>query len=131
MLDSPSRSHPPRSLPMNQTNPYTTPRAGVDSAQAPLDVVPAGRWRRFGCYLIDSIGFSLIGGLIGGVLGVLGLRLEGVASFVFQLVLMLGYYIALEGSSGRTLGKMLLGMRVVNEAGGPPTLGQVVGRTFA
>jgi uncharacterized RDD family membrane protein YckC len=114
-----------------QGNPYTTPRAGVDSVEAPLEIAPAGRWRRFGSYLIDSVAFSLLGGVVGGILGAVGITFEGVSSFVFSSLLMLVYYIGLEGSSGRTLGKLLLGMRVVNEAGGQPTFGQIIGRTFA
>jgi uncharacterized RDD family membrane protein YckC len=112
-------------------NPYTTPRAGVDGVQEPLEIVAAGRWRRLGSYLIDSVAFGFLGAVVGGVLAVVGLQLEGLANFLFSTVLMLAYYVGLEGSSGRTVGKLLLGMRVVNEAGGPPALGQVVGRTFA
>lgn len=44
---------------------------------------------------------------------------------------MLVYYIPMEGFFGFTVGKLITGTRVVNEQGGKPRWGQVVGRTFA
>lgn len=41
------------------------------------------------------------------------------------------YYVLLEALSGRTLGKLLSGTKVVREDGDPPTTAQIIGRTAA
>ena len=41
------------------------------------------------------------------------------------------YYVILEGMTGRTLGKLITGTKVVNERGEPPSFGQILGRTFS
>src|SRR5262249_16405264 len=41
------------------------------------------------------------------------------------------YYLAFEGGFGRTPAKYLTRTRVITVAGGRPTFGQILGRTFA
>jgi serine/threonine protein kinase len=43
-------------------------------------------------------------------------------------VAMMGYYLALEGATGASLGKRLFGLRVVSAAGSPPTWGPLIAR---
>jgi uncharacterized RDD family membrane protein YckC len=51
--------------------------------------------------------------------------------FLLYLLLFFGYYILLESRSGKTVGKAVMGLRVVSEAtGAPPSTGQAVGRTL-
>ena len=45
--------------------------------------------------------------------------------------ILVGYYILLEGTTGRTVGKLVMGTKVVSASGGVPTFGQIVGRSFA
>ncbi|PWU03168.1 MAG: hypothetical protein C5B52_03960 [Bacteroidetes bacterium] len=48
----------------------------------------------------------------------------------FYLVF-LAYYFFCEVAMGRTVGKLLTGTKVVNEIGGKPSAGQILGRTFS
>lgn len=41
------------------------------------------------------------------------------------------YYIAMEATIGKTLGKIMTNTKVVNHQGQAPTTGQVIGRSFA
>lgn len=41
------------------------------------------------------------------------------------------YYILMEHNYGKTIGKMMTETKVVNHLGQKPTLGQIIGRTFA
>ena len=41
----------------------------------------------------------------------------------------MGYYCFFEGIWGRTPGKFLIGTKVVDEEGDPPSFGQIVGRS--
>jgi uncharacterized RDD family membrane protein YckC len=47
------------------------------------------------------------------------------------LLTVLFYYIGMESLFGKTFGKFITRTRVVNSAGGPPSFGQVVGRSLA
>jgi uncharacterized RDD family membrane protein YckC len=115
-----------------RTNPYSPPGASIHEVRGPREIVPAGRWPRFGSYLIDYIAFTVLATVGSIVVG----RMtddagDSIMTFLVTLVAMLGYYAVLEGLTGRTLGKLLLGLKVVNEAGEPPSSGQILGRAFA
>ena len=51
--------------------------------------------------------------------------------FLIGLPILLGYYILCEATTSRTLGKLVTGTKVVNEQGGKPSFGQIVGRSFS
>lgn len=57
--------------------------------------------------------------------------LGGRSLFFFDLVVFMPYYIVLEAATGRTLGKLLTGTKVVDDAGEAPSFGQILGRTFS
>lgn len=122
---------------MSTTNPYQAPRSAMDAPLAARDIELAGNWRRFFTYLVDYTCYLLICVVIGMVIGVLFGR-QGLAVMnrmglwiqVIGLGLMLAYYIFFEGFWGRTPGKFVCGTVVVNEQGGRPSWGQIVGRTF-
>ena len=61
--------------------------------------------------------------------GNVSLNLEG-ASFLVYLALVLAYYFAFEAASGRTVGKRLLGVRVVDLDGRKPPGGRIAVRTL-
>jgi uncharacterized RDD family membrane protein YckC len=72
----------------------------------------ASFWRRFGAALLDGIIVGVVGGIIGQILGG-GSGADGIV-----VLLGVAYYTYLEGSSGQTLGKKALGIRVIDLAGG-------------
>lgn len=56
--------------------------------------------------------------------------LERIPSVVLGFAILLFYYVILEAATGRTLGKLITGTKVVNEDGGAPSIGQIIGRTL-
>ena len=133
---------------MDEHNPYRSPAAEIADAlpQELLEIEPAGRWRRFFTLLIDYFCFTLLE-LVGWALYVASHYGQGAESMIaaldrleepshvrdygIGLGAMLLYYIVMEGLSGFTVGKLVTGTRVVNEHGGRPRWGQIVGRSFA
>lgn len=122
-------------------NPYAPPQAelasaGLDSvAGEALEV--ASRWRRFLGFLVDYVCFIAASFVVGIVWGAASLFLlhrapdaHGFGANIFGILVFLGYYLVLEGSTGRTIGKMLTGTRVVDDAGRKPSWKKVLGRTL-
>jgi uncharacterized RDD family membrane protein YckC len=92
---------------------------GVSGAPAALEVHVTGR--RVLSTIVDGIVLgvvfwvmSLLFGSASASGGQVGASLSGLASLVFFIV-SIAYFIVLEGYLGQTLGKMLLGMKVVRE----------------
>lgn len=73
----------------------------------------AGFWRRFVASFVDGI-------ILGVAYFVLAAFLSENAATGLNFLLGLGYYTYFEGSSGQTLGKQALGIRVVDLGGGGP-----------
>ena len=121
------------------TNPYEPPMIQADSAEdirADQNLVPASKGLRFANLVIDYIAQSGLAIVLGIVIvliwGEQGADfIEGFPDIAFGIPILLIYYLALEGTTSRTLGKLVTGTRVVNEDSEKPTFGQVVGRTFA
>lgn len=98
----------------------------------------AGLVRRTAAIIVDAIvltaafwaGGLVIGALTGGLVSG-GFELTGIPAFVAMLASLsigFGYFILLEERYGRTLGKRLLGLRVLNEDGTPITMGTSIVR---
>jgi len=89
--------------------------------------------RRFFNLILDTVFYLIFSAFVGVFLGLTGMyeAIEDLPPQVFGILLMLLYYVPQEIMWGRTLAKFITGTRVVNEKGGPPTPGQVFGRTFA
>jgi uncharacterized RDD family membrane protein YckC len=117
---------------MQPEQPYQqAPPAPPATAHAdPTEVVG----RRIGALLLDSI-------LLGVVFVVLGIITGGAKSgdnsasvnlgggpFVLFLAITLAYFVLCEGTSGQTLGKRALSIRVVSEQGSKAGWGQVTAR---
>lgn len=119
----------------SRPNPYQAPASRVvDDETAAL--IPAERWRRFVNLLVDYFGFFLLSVIIGLLIGVIGgvaavNRLQQIPNYVVGVVILTLYYVPQELLFGRTLGKLVTGTKVVNEQGGKPSAGQVLGRTFS
>ena len=89
-------------------SPITPPASGTGPSGP-----RAGFWRRFGAYLIDSI-------LIGIVVGILTAALKTPGYFV-GIAIGLAYFVYFEGgSTGQTIGKRVLDIRVIDYATGGP-----------
>jgi len=87
---------------------------------APVDVHVTGR--RVLATIVDGVVLALIFTLFSAMFGTttagggeVGASVSGVAALV-MFVLSFGYYIVMEGYLGQTVGKMLLGIKVVRKA---------------
>lgn len=130
---------------MQEPNPYDAPSARIEASvpQERLEIEAAGRWRRFFNWAIDYACFTLVAIAV-TIPYAVWLVLQGdeaalarleqpnlLRDYGIGMLAMLLYYIPMEGLFGFTVGKLITGTRVVNEQGGRPTFGQIVGRTFA
>jgi uncharacterized RDD family membrane protein YckC len=120
---------------MNQDdNPYRAPSSQVRDVSQAREVVPAGRWRRFGTFVVDYGGVLMsvfvLTILIAIIFGRRGIAFfHDIPSVVTGSVLYFLYYLIFEGLWARTPGKWVFGTLVVDEAGGKPSIKQVLGRT--
>lgn len=99
----------------------------------------AGFWQRFLAVVVDVVILGLVGFVLGKAFGQdvftssdgqVSYSLTG-APALLALLIGLAYYIYLEGGSGQTLGKKLVGIRVADiEGGGPIGYGRATGRYF-
>ncbi len=102
----------------------------------------AGAGQRFLNYLIDTVAFYILYLIFLSFLGffmmdmfsrdaseniglIIALMTYGLAIFI-----MLAYYTLLEGSNGKTLGKLITKTKVVTETGGPISYGKAFIRTL-
>jgi uncharacterized RDD family membrane protein YckC len=120
-------------------NPYSSPSSPVGDVPVAHGMVDAGRWRRFFNWVLDYVAtmvcvmvVAFCAALVGGDDTVAWL--EGIGPWQERLLsigIMLVYYIVMEGLFGLTVGKLVTGTRVVDEAGGPPTFRQAVLRSLS
>jgi uncharacterized RDD family membrane protein YckC len=121
---------------MNQDdNPYRPPSSEVRDVGEAREVVPAGRWLRFGTYVVDYGGFFALCFILGMVIAIaFGSRgvafLHRIPNFVTGGALYFLYYVLFEGLFARTPGKWVFGTVVVDEAGGKLSIKQVLIRTL-
>jgi uncharacterized RDD family membrane protein YckC len=85
----------------------------------------AGFWIRFGAALIDGIGFTIISFALRAAIGAAG--------SIVAIVIAIAYFSYFEGSpSGQTIGKKLVGIRVIDfNTGGPIGYGRAAVRYVA
>ncbi len=132
-----------------QENPFSSPMGDAPPLpQAPKGKpVPARKGLRFANFFVDSIILQVFNFGIGIVIGIMllaqGYEIDSQGNFVgiplwvnifinlVHIPVALAYYIILEATLGRTLGKLITGTKVVNADGNTATMGQVVGRSFA
>lgn len=98
----------------------------------------AGFWIRFVAYIIDGI----ILGIVTFPLGIIfpAVTMDGVIPImnttnmmitqVLSVAIFLGYFIFMEGSKATTIGKMALGLTIIDESGNPITMGKAVPRNL-
>lgn len=77
---------------------------------------PGGLGARFGARVIDGILVGIVAGLLAVMMGV---SRNILVTGLFSGVLMFAYFVGMEVTQGRTLGKMLLGLSVRGPGGAP------------
>jgi uncharacterized RDD family membrane protein YckC len=95
---------------------------------------PATTGQRLANYLIDIIVFYLLIFIVGMLLGAtMGVSESGSYVAVYYLIsfgLFFGYYTYLEGSKGKTIGKMITKTKVLTVSGEPVTYSKAFMRTL-
>ncbi|WDS37848.1 RDD family protein [Pseudoxanthomonas sp.] len=130
-------------------SPYSAPSAAlIGHGHVVLggEVVYAGFWKRVAAYVIDAFVVGLVGGIIGAIIGGimgaafgLGGGMESGGLLAIQIVVQLVsqaltacYYAYFHSSNNQaTLGKMAVGIKVVNNVGEPISFARGIGRYFA
>jgi uncharacterized RDD family membrane protein YckC len=95
--------------------------------------VPAGFWRRAGALLVDLLVVWVllqVGAVLGAAFAQGGLVARAF-DHTYALVAPAAYFVLMHGTGGRTLGKMLLGARVVTVTGAPVGYPRAFGRYLA
>ncbi|MBI3898532.1 MAG: RDD family protein [Gammaproteobacteria bacterium] len=116
-------------------NPYQPPKSKSGDLEQPLALVPAGRGRRFLNLIIDYLFYFLLAILLGVIVSLIwgeaGVKvITDIPDLVLGVGIFLLYYVPLEATYGRTVGKWITGTKVVNQNGGKPSVGQIIGRTI-
>lgn len=95
----------------------------------------AGFWTRFWAYVIDLLIVSSISGIfIKPIFRVLDIKISNPSFLLFSpykvilLILFLGYFALMTKIAGQTVGKMILGIKVVRQDGGKLTWGTILFR---
>ncbi|MPV85302.1 RDD family protein [Ostreibacterium oceani] len=127
--------------PQNPQNPYETPQTeGINTNHfsADHDMELASRWARLGGAIIDSLLLGVISMAIFIPLGLISFDPNKPANLVATLftfiisfilfVLLQGYFLKNEG---KTIGKKLLGMKIVTMDGELPDFLPLIGKRYA
>jgi uncharacterized RDD family membrane protein YckC len=128
-------------------NPYRAPVGGMGKPDAGYGggyIGYAGFWLRFAAFVIDTILVTIVNGAIGFVLGILFAVAQGgqpsqdslmvlqVFSGLVGLIIQAAYFAGMESSANQaTLGKMALGIKVVDLDGRRISFLRALGRYFA
>lgn len=121
---------------MEQENIYAAPATDSRTPAEGETQQLASQMQRLGTYIIDQVVVQVIAGIIGAAFGAVA-SLAGSSPPGIQVVAMalgvlasVSYYFVMELTLQRTVGKLVVGTRVVNLEGGRPTTGQVLGRSL-
>ncbi len=118
----PAPQAPPPQAQVPPTAQQMPPTAQPVTAQGPSGP-RAGFWQRFGAYFLDAIMVGIVG-------GILEAALKG-PGYALAILLFIGYFTYFEGSTGQTIGKRALGIRVIGfEDGQTIGYGRALGRTL-
>lgn len=121
-------------------NPYAAPTINEEAPPSYSREIPvqASLGLRFANLIIDRIVCTILGGLLGAVIGFVqalkGADEEQVAisklvGFLIGLAITLVYYAAMEALLGRTIGKLITGTKVIDSAGNKPSFGKALLRS--
>jgi uncharacterized RDD family membrane protein YckC len=119
---------------MDSKNPYMAPAEPLVQQAGEFEFVrEAPKGARFLTLLVDSVLIRIVMAGAAVPLGAMmntSSRTGGAVALVWALAIGPIYYIALEATTGRTVGKLFVGTKVVRADGGTPTLSQIIGRTL-
>ena len=110
----PGAGYPPPPNPYGAPGGYPAPPPPGWGGQP--GVHPGGLGVRFGARVIDGILVGIVAGILAMIFGASSNIL---VTGLFSGVLMFAYFVAMEVTQGRTLGKMLLGLSVRGPGGAP------------
>lgn len=133
---------PPSAPPISESSGWGAPDAGAAAGQRPGELLD-----RFVARLIDHVLLGVVNAIIASivVVGIIGLDAPGGfgmmstsgGSFaagaliaVIGVIIQLGYFAYLDSTQGRTLGKMVMKLRVQGASGGNPTMAESVKRNI-
>lgn len=97
----------------------------MTSQQKPEDAEPVGPWRRALARLVDLV-VVVVPAII--VLLLLDVPPDHVNAILVVAFAQLAYFLLMESGTGTTVGKRLLGLRVVDRHGRPPDFGSAARR---
>ena len=118
---------------MDTQNPYAAGQATAAMPPQQYAGEIASKKRRLGTFLVDYAVYYLLCGIaaIAVVLTLGEQAVDGNRAYLISIPMFLVYYVAFEGTIGRTPGKLIFGTRVVTNAGSQPSFGQALGRTLS
>ena len=124
---------------MSSANPYAPVTTHTPMEQGAGGLKIAGQTQRFLTMVIDNIVIFAINYAFGMVIGILlvtsGALTPETAAAINIMVMFVGwvlafiYYTILELATGMTLGKMVMGTKVLTKEGAKPSMGQFLGRS--
>jgi uncharacterized RDD family membrane protein YckC len=118
---------------MSENQILDSPLVAGDRAYNALDHL-ASNGKRFLNLLIDTVVYYVLAIVVGVILGLTGnvdVATGPITSNIIGLAIMIVYYVIMEATIGATVGKLVTQTQVVTESGERPSLGQIVGRSFA
>jgi uncharacterized RDD family membrane protein YckC len=125
---------------MEQVNVYDAPQTELenDNFEEELSLAPQGK--RFLTLILDTVFYLIYSVIFGAILGVilavtdsmqvLEMISQPIPNFLFGLFLVTSYYFPQEILLGKTIGKMILGTKVVDLEGNKPKAGTILLRTI-
>ena len=106
-----------------QTLPRPPPTEPASHLFRGPDVEYAGWWLRVGAWVIDAMIVGISTNIFAAVLAATGSVILAVAGFSIALAATAAYYIILNASGNRTIGRKVVGIKVVRDGGGDLTYG--------
>ena len=90
--------------------------------------------RRFGDYLIDLVVYYVlcyvVGSIVGIIYGIAGVEVTTTVAYIISYPVLFLYYFIMENTCGKTVGKMILGLKVVDADGNQPSVGRIALRSL-
>ena len=101
---------------------FIAPNSSEQVPVSSVELQPAGFWIRFFARLIDELFVTLLFGFLISIIG-----MNDISAFIL-IILNFSYFAIMTKTRGQTLGKMALGIQVVDSHGHIPRLGTVLVR---
>ncbi len=102
--------------------------------ESEISMEHATRWQRLANFIIDYIVYyalSFVAGMLLAIMGMAELLTNKMFAYLVAIVVFVLYYSLAEGTSGRTVGKLITGTKVVKEDGSSVTFGDALKRSLS